>query len=31
MNLIPVKSKISIDKWMNQTVKYDKYTLKDHL
>ena len=29
MNLIPVKSKISIDKWMNQTVKYDKYTLKD--
>jgi len=29
MNLMPVKSKISIDKWMNQTVKYDKYTLKD--
>ena len=29
MNLIPIKSKISIDKWINQTVKYDTYTLKD--
>lgn len=29
MNLIPVNSKISIDKWINQSVKYDTYTLKD--
>lgn len=29
MNLIPVKSKISLDKWTNLTAKYDTYTLKD--